>query len=181
VKLITYDQVKTKIVEIRNQNVILDSDVAKLYDVETKRINEAVKNNPGKFPYGYILELDKVEWEEVRSKFSTSPHGGGRTYRPKVFTERGLYMLATIIKSPQAVNTTIAIIDTFAKIKELTQAVFQFSKAEADEQRVKLFENATAIIADLLESELTVSQHETGFKIKLPFFEMTKKITRLKK
>jgi hypothetical protein len=74
-KLVAYDQVKSKIVEIRKQDVILDSDVAELYGVETKRINEAVKNNPDKFPHGYIMALDKVEWEEVRSKFSTCcPH-----------------------------------------------------------------------------------------------------------
>jgi len=68
VKIITYDQVNTKIIEIRNQKVILDCDVANLYQVETKRVNEAVKNNQSKFPYGYIIELDYSEWEEVRWK-----------------------------------------------------------------------------------------------------------------
>jgi len=181
VQIITYDQVKAKIIEISGQKVILDSDVAALYQIETKRVNEAVKNNQSKFPDGYIIELDNFEWRKVRSKFSTSPLGGGRTYKPKAFTERGLYMLATILKSPQAIGTTIAIIDTFAQIKELTQAAYQFANATTDAQRVKIFENSTEIISDLLDNELTVSQHETSFKIKLPSLEITRKITKIKK
>jgi len=89
-------------------------------------------------------------------------------------------MLATILKSPQAVETAIAIINTFAKIKELTQAVYQFARAETHKQRVKIFENSTSIVADLLDNALTVSQRGTSFKIKLPFFEITRKITRVK-
>ena len=85
---------------------MLDSDVAEIYGVETKRINEAVKNNPDRFPDGYLLEMTEEESENLKSKFSTSSWGGKR-YTPKVFTERGLYMLATILKSEQAVQTTI--------------------------------------------------------------------------
>jgi hypothetical protein len=98
--LITYDQVKAKIIEIREQKVILDSDVAELYGVETKVVNQAIKRNAIKFPDGYLIELNDFEWEEVRSQIVTSPLGGGRTYKPRAFTERGLYMLATILKSP---------------------------------------------------------------------------------
>ena len=180
-QIITYDQVKSRIIEIRNQKVILDSDVADLYGVETKRVNEAVKNNSNKFPYGYIIELNNDEWEEVRTKISTSPLGGGRTYKPKAFTERGLYMLATILKSQQAIETTIAIINTFAQIKELSQAVYQFAKTTNDEQRIKIFENEAEIISDLFDNKLITSQQETGFKIKLPFFEITRKTTKTKK
>ena len=90
-------------------------------------------------------------------------------------------MLATILKSPRAIGTTITIIDTFAKIKELTQSVYQFAKAKTDEEKVKIFENSTEILSDLLDNELTVSQHETSLKIKLPFLEITRKITKVKK
>jgi hypothetical protein len=179
--LVTYDKVKSKIIEIRDQKVILDSDVAELYGVETKRVNESVSRNKEKFPDGYLIELTSDEWEPVKSQFATSPKGGGKVKLPTAFTERGLYMLATVLKSSKAVATTIAIIDTFAQIKELTQAVYRFAKAKTDKQRVKIFENSTQIIADLLDNELTVSQHETTFKIKLPFFEISRKITRVKK
>ena len=80
IHLVTYDQVKSKIIKVRNQKVILDNNVAELYGVETKRINEAVKNNPNKFPHGYIMELDGAEWEEVRPKISTSPLEIGRAH-----------------------------------------------------------------------------------------------------
>ena len=113
----------------------------------------------------------------VKSQIATSPKGGGKVKPPTAFTERGLYMFATILKSPQAIETTIAIIDTFAKIKELTQVVYQLSRAKTHDQRVKVFENSTAIVADLLDNELTVSQR----KVKLPFFEITRKITKAKK
>lgn len=179
--MITYDQVKSKIIEIRNQKVILDSDVAVLYGVETRDINKAVKNNPKKFPNNYIFTLDeneKLEAVENFHRFNSLKHS---TSLPKVFTEKGLYMLATILKSPQAVETTIAIIEVFSQIKELTQAVYQFANAKTDEQRVKLFENSTSIVADLLDNELTVSELETNLKIKLPFLEISRKITKVKK
>ncbi|MFA6409737.1 MAG: ORF6N domain-containing protein [Gammaproteobacteria bacterium] len=180
-KLITYDQVQSKIIEIRNQKVILDTDVAELYGVETRDINKAVKNNPDKFPNNYILTLNPNEKMELVENFHRLNPLKHSTYLPKAFTERGLYMLATILKSPQAIATTIAIIDTFAKIKELTREVYHFAQAKTDKQRVKIFENSTEIIADLLDNELTVSQQETSLKVKLPFFEITKKVTRVKK
>ena len=92
-------EVENKIITLRNQQVILDSDVAELYGVETKRINEAFSNNPEKFPDGYVWELIDEEVLALRSKFSTlNKLGRGQhsKYPPKAFTEKGLYMLATI-------------------------------------------------------------------------------------
>ncbi len=88
-------------------------------------------------------------------------------------------MLATILKSPKAIGTTI--INAFYQLKKLTQNVYEFSKAKTDKQRVKIFENTTEIIAELLDNDLTVSQQETSIKIKLPFLEITKKVTKIKK
>lgn len=104
--MVNIENLKGMIVEIRGHGVLLDSDVAKIYGVETKRINEAVKNNPEKFPVGYIFELDKSEWDLLKSKFSTSIRGG-KVKLPSAFTEKGLYMLATILKSPVATQATI--------------------------------------------------------------------------
>ena len=178
---ITYDQVRSKIIEMRGQKVILDNDVAELYGVETKKINQAVRRNTAKFPKGYVIELTSLEWQEVRSQIVTSPLGGGRAYKPKAFTERGLYMLATILKSPQAIKTTIAIIDTFAQLKELTQAVYQLAETKSEEEKIKIYENSTEIMANLLDNELMVSQYETNLKLKLPFLEISRKITKIKK
>ena len=84
-QVIKYDQVQDKIISIRNQNVIIDADVAELYGMETKRINEAVKNNPEKFPLGYLIELTQNEWDRLKSKFSTSIKGG-KIKLPTAFT-----------------------------------------------------------------------------------------------
>jgi phage regulator Rha-like protein len=125
--------IKSKIYCIRGVDVMLDSDIAELYGVETKRINEAVKNNPDKFPNDLIFELTNDEWESLRSKFSTlneeqnlkskfstssvGSRGQHRKYAPKVFTEQGVYMLATVLKSPKATETTLSIMRTFAKMR----------------------------------------------------------------
>ncbi len=109
---------------------MLDSDIAELYGVETKRINEAVKNNPDKFPLDLMFELGGDEWESLRSKISTfneeqnlkskisTSSWGGRRSVPKVFTEQGVYMLATVLKSQKATETTLAIMRTFAKMRQ---------------------------------------------------------------
>ena len=102
---------------------ILANHVAELYGVETREVNQAIKNNPNKFPNGYILELDKREKDEVIKIFDNL---GNLLYSPaplKAFTEKGLYMLATILKSPKAVETTIAIVEAYAKLRELTRVM----------------------------------------------------------
>ena len=112
--------VENMIYNVRGVQVMLDSDLAMLYQVETKRINEAVKNNPEKFPIRFSFILDDFETENLRSKFSTSSlenNYGGRRYNPRVFTEQGIYMLATILKSKVATKVSIAIMDTFVKMQ----------------------------------------------------------------
>lgn len=106
--------IQNKIITIREKQIILDSDIAELYGVETKRINEAVKNNPDKFPDGYIIYLTDDDLGILRSKFSTAKLSKTRV-TPKGFSEKGLYMLATILKSPAATEATIAIGKSYLK------------------------------------------------------------------
>jgi len=105
----------------------MDSDVAKLYGVETREINQAIRNNPDKFPKGYVFQLNKEEWVNLKSKFLISSWGG-KNKLPNIFTEKGLYMLASILKSPVASQTTIEIVETFAKIRELSRTVAELSE-----------------------------------------------------
>ena len=108
-----FSHVEEKIITLRDENVILDSDVARLYGVATKEINQAVKNNSMKFPTGYVFELAEDERQSLRSKILTLKEcGRGQhiKYSPKAFTERGLYMLATILKGERAIQTTLDII-----------------------------------------------------------------------
>ncbi|MBC8434291.1 MAG: ORF6N domain-containing protein [Desulfobacterales bacterium] len=107
-----------------------------MYGVETKRINEAVKNNPDKFPTGYVIELDKTEWDGLKSKFSTSIKGG-KVKLPSAFSEKGLYMLATILKSQHAVRVTLAIIETFSKIRELSRNIKTLSNVKTGVPRIR--------------------------------------------
>ena len=115
------NKIEDMIYEINGVQVMLDSDLANLYEVATKRINEAVKNNLGKFPKRFSWVLSNEEWEILRSKFSTSSlksNYGGRRYLPRVFTEPGIYMLSTILKSSVAVNASVRIMDTFTNMRK---------------------------------------------------------------
>ncbi|MCL2101123.1 MAG: ORF6N domain-containing protein [Fibromonadales bacterium] len=94
--VIQSDRVESLIIIIRGERVLLDSDVATLYGVETKEINQAVRNNVDKFPDGYIFSLDLEEWQNLKSKILTSSWGG-KNKLPKAFSEKGLYMLAKIV------------------------------------------------------------------------------------
>jgi hypothetical protein len=111
--------VQTKIYFIRGHKVMLDTDIAEIYGVETKRINEAVRNNPEKFPEDFYFELSPGEQDSLRSNFSTLKKGRGRhsKYPPKAFTEHGVYMLATILKSPVAAQVTVAIMRAFVSMR----------------------------------------------------------------
>jgi hypothetical protein len=119
---VKFEDVENRVIEVRGVKVLLDCDLAELYGVVTRDINKAVKNNPEKFPAGYMFELGADEFKDLRGKFSTAKFAKTRAI-PKAFTEKGLYMLATILKSSQAVQTTIAIIETFSKIRELSRNI----------------------------------------------------------
>lgn len=99
--IIKIEELQNLIIEVRGAPVLIDRDVAAIYGVETKRVNEAVKNNPEKFPEDYMFETTDEEFAYLRSKFSTAKFAKVRT-NPKVFTEKGLYMIATILKSKRA-------------------------------------------------------------------------------
>ena len=121
--LVSLEDVESKIVVIREQEVLLDRDVAELYGVETREVNQAVRNNPSKCPVSYLFELTDEESAVLRSNILTLERssGSGRhsKYNYKAFTEKGLYMLATILKSKRAEDATIAIIETFVKVRSL--------------------------------------------------------------
>ena len=110
--------IEDMIYEIRGKQVILDCDLAKLYNVETKRINEAVKNNPYKFPERFSFRLNEIEMENLWSKFSTAKISNMSRSYPRVFTEQGIAMLSTILKSKVAVETSIRIMDAFVYMRK---------------------------------------------------------------
>jgi hypothetical protein len=175
-----FEDLQDRIIEIRDQKVLLDVDVAEIYGVETKRINEAVKNNPDKFPSGYIIELDKIEWDGLKSKFSTSIKGG-KVKLPTAFPEKGLYMLATILKSPQAVKATLAIIETFSKIRELSRNIKTLAEITDKKEQKDLMQKSGEIIAEILEDDLQLTDTETTIELNFAVLKFKHVIKRKNK
>ena len=162
--LVTTKEVEACMLPVRGQQVLIDRDVAALYGVETKRINEAVRNNPDKFPEGYIFELTEAETEEVKAitaknddfadeNFDRKTVSSKTRYAPKAFTDRGLYMLATILKSPRATQTTIAIIDTFAKVKELSRCLSAMKEDTDMETKQSLVQRTGTLLNELINAD----------------------------
>lgn len=175
------ERIKSKIITIQGQQVILDNEVAGLYGVETKRVNEAVKNNPDKFPEGYILEIGSDEWLRMKSKFSTSLSPGGKVKPPKAFTERALYMIATILKSPVATETTLAIIDTFAKVRELSHTIAGIGQQSDEQEQKNMLRRSGEIISDIIGSEFETTDTETTIEFNLAVVSMKHTIKRTSK
>ena len=181
-EIIGYKEVEKKILSIRGQQVLLDKDVAELYGVETKEINQAVKNNPNKFPEGYVITLSNNEKDELVKnfdRFNTLKHS---TVLPSAFTEKGLYMLATILKSPKATKTTIAIVETFSKIRELTKAIGELSEVQEKNQQKLLMRKRGEILAEILDDDiLEISGDETTIEINFAVMKIKHTIKRNKK
>jgi len=117
--LIPKETILNKIYFIRGQKVMLDSDIAELYQVETKRLKEQVKRNLSRFPKNYMFELTETEYEVLRSQIATSKVGrGGTRYLPMVFTEHGVLQLSNVLKSERAEKVSFIIIDVFVKLRE---------------------------------------------------------------
>lgn len=148
--IVKIENLKELIIEIRGQSVLLDSDVAKIYGVETRDINKAVANNPDKFPAGYIVGLSKSEKMELVENFHRFEKLKHSTVNPKAFAEKGLYMLATILKSPQATQATISIVETFSKIRELSRSVKELSVIQDKAQQKSLMQRSGKLIGSVL-------------------------------
>ncbi len=150
---INAQNLQDKIHTIRGLAVILDRDLAGLYDVETKRINEAVRNNQDKFLDDFYFELNNDEFDILRSKVSTANFAKTRT-NPKVFTEQGIYMLATILKSGIASQVTVSIIRVFASMRQLiSQNIIIYERFERIEQRLSLHDKNFDKLFEALEDK----------------------------
>ena len=122
-KLILVDQIEPLIREVRGQKVILDSDLARLYGVETKTLNRAVKRNSERFPGDFLLQLTAEEFDSLRYQSGTSnPGRGGRRYLPYAFTEHGAFMAASVLNSPRAVEISVFVVRAFVKLRQLVLA-----------------------------------------------------------
>ena len=185
-ELVIQEKIENLIYEIRGIQVMVDRDLAKLYNVETKRINEAVKNNINKFPERFSFLLTDAEMMNLRSRFSTSSVSthGGRRYAVRVFTEQGVAMLATILKSKTAIQVSIAIMDAFVAMRKyissnlIEQKYINNMVLEHDSQ-IKLLQSTF----DKLEEKKKVNEiyfdgqiYDAYFKIQEIFKEAKKEL-----
>ncbi len=160
--------VQSRMLTIRNQQVLLDRDVAALYGVQTREVNQAIRNNPGKFPEGYILELTKEESDTLRSKFLILEGGSRRgrhsKYSYKAFTEKGLYMLATILKGELAVRATLSIIETYAKVRSLKRELLELHKEEDRRVQASKLRHFGETLADIVMPDLGTVETGRGMR-----------------
>ena len=190
-ELIKFSDVEEKIITLRNQLVMLDSDVAALYEVQTKEINQAVKNNPRKFPHGYIFELDSEEFTDLRSKISTTEKKElvknfdrfnklkHSSVSPKAFTEKGLYMLATILKGDKAIDTTIEIIEAFAKMRAMSMSIVELMNDHENEEKQKtMVQKGEELFGDIIGNALDKVETETSFELNLAAFKIKHTVKR---
>lgn len=141
------DQIQNLIYLIREQKVMLDSDLAKLYGVKTKRLNEQVRRNLNRFPEDFMFKLTSDEFEALRSQFATSKEGkGGRRYQPFVFTENGVAMLSTVLNSEVAIEVNIAIMRIFTKLRS-----FYALEERVDRKVNNLEQNVTQVFKVVFE------------------------------
>lgn len=179
-------EIESYIVTIQGQKVMLDSDIASLYGVETKRINEQVRRNSDRFPEDFVFQLTEKEFENLKSQNSTSnisslrsqnatlknQRGQYTKYLPYAFTEQGVYMLATVLKSTKATQTTIAIMRAFTKMRQFAtgyMALFQkIQMLEVDNHKKfdKINEhlnNIYLLLEDILENPKEERENIMGF------------------
>lgn len=127
-----------RIVPIRGQKVLLDSDLAALYGVSTRRLNEQVRRNLARFPEDFIFELSESEFQTLMSQFATSSRGGRRK-RPFAFTEHGAIMAASVLKTSRAVEVSVYVVRAFVQLRELVSSNEQFAvRLEDLETKVQL-------------------------------------------
>ena len=188
--LICFHDVEKRLIQLHGQNVLLDYAVAELYGVKTKELKQAIHNNPEKFPQGYYMEISRDELQSLRSNFLTLKNktpeevslmiGPKTQYSRKAFTERGLYMLATILKSPRATETTIAIIEAFATMRELSRTIGEIAAHPDDSEQKSLVRKSGEMMADLFGQDLQTTDTETEIELNFAVLKLKHKFKRKK-
>ena len=188
--IIKFESLESKLISYKDEFVLLDSDVAELYGVETRDINKAVKNNPIKFPDGYILELTKDEKKELVENFHRFNRLKHSTVNPKIFTEKGLYMLATILSGEVATQTTLKIIETFSEVRNLSRNINAIMKTTDENLQKELAEKSNHILEEIIDIEADVLDNDedgeliettTKFEFNLGFAKVSRSIKKVKK
>jgi hypothetical protein len=169
VRLVEEEKIMNKIHVIRNHKVMLDFDLAEMYGVETKRLNEQLKRNLKRFPKDFMFTLSEKETQHLRSQNATSSWGGNRR-KPNAFTEQGVAMLSSILNSETAIEVNISIIRVFTKLRSFTltqkDILIQLVKLEKEVKGNSIdIENIFLVLKKLIEKDANpVKRNKIGFK-----------------
>ena len=165
-ELVVQGEISSHIFTLRGKQVMLDRDLAELYQVETKVLNQAVKRNLKRFPLDFMFQVTENEYGNLRSQFVTSKKGrGGRRYIPFVFTEQGIYMLATVLKSDVAIDVNIAIMRTFTKLREFSKHYNALAKQliDIDRKHDKQYKELKNALDELVATSNIAEEKVMGF------------------
>ncbi len=188
--MLTLSNIENRLIKYQDIFVLVDRDTADLYGVETREVNQAVLNNQDKFPEGYIIEFTKEEKNELIKKFDRFEKLKHSTVNPKAFTEKGLYMLATIIKSELATQTTLQIIETFAKVRELSRNINDIMQTDDVSLQKSLADSSNKILEEIIDiSDDVLTDDEDGelietttkFEFNLGFAKVSRSVKKVKK
>ena len=175
-------EVEERIALIRNQEVIADADVAFLYGVETREVNQAVKNNPDKFPAQYMLELTPSELRDLKSKILISKVSkNSRRSATKAFTERGLYMLATVLKGERAKQVTFTIIETFFKVRSLKRELLALHQETDKSKQQSKIQHFGEVLSDIVMPDLQTQETESSLEINFFIGKIKHTVKRVRK
>ena len=174
-------EVESKIAVIRGIPVIADADVAALYGVKTKEVNQAVYNNPDKFPPGYMFELSMNELQDLRSKILTTNVSSKNRKTTKVFTERGLYMLATVLRGDRAREVTFAIIETFYKVRSLKRELLELHSEPDKEVQNQKMKHFGEVLSDIVMPDMETSETESSLEINFIIGKLKHSVKKVRK
>lgn len=150
--LIPIEKITSKIILLRSEKVLLDRDLAELYGVETSQLKRAVRRNIERFPKDFMFELTKSELGNLRCQFGTSSWGGAR-YKPLAFTEQGVAMLSSVLRSSQAIEVNIAIMRAFVKLRQMIATHKEL--AEKIEEMEKKYDHKFAVVFEAIKQLMT--------------------------
>jgi len=188
--IIKFETLESKLIELNDTLILLDKDVAELYDIEPKRLREQLKRNIEKFPKEYAYQVSDKELKLMVSQNATPSKQQLGGANPWVFTEKGLYMVATILKSKNAINATFTIIETFSKIKELSRSINGIMKTTDEVAQQELAQKSNEILEEIIdiEEDVLVDDEDgeviettTKFEFNLGFAKVSRSVKKIKK
>jgi len=188
--IIKFDTIESKLIKYNNEWVLLDKDVAFLYEIEPKKLRQQVKRNINKFPNDYAHQLSEDDLDIMVSQNVTPSKQQFGGSLPYVFTEKGLYMVATILKSKKADEATFTIMETFAKVKELSRNINAIMKTEDAEGQKELANKSNKILEEIIEIEPDILADDedgeiiettTKFEFNLGFAKVSRSIKKIQK